>query len=290
MSFLGKIGGFFKRALPIAAGFIPGIGPLASMGIGAATGALTGGKKGALIGGLLGGVGGAGAAGKLGNLGKVLTTGKVGQTLVGQNGQGGLLQSLLSGDTLKAAATGAGAVANTQAHNRGVKLDAMMDADRMKLDADRNERDSQNNAMKSMQHAAYLKSGGFKPRGPVMSSSGKPINVLNFGARESTPEEIEMASTLEGQLMNRLKNPIALRDYDSQMDPSMSEKLLGYSSPVLSILAAARGADKYELPKPTTKTPTPNIPLPVTALGPLPGTAVGPLQIPNQQGYGDEDY
>lgn len=64
------IGGFFKglgkgllKVAPIAAAFIPGVGPLASMAIGAGTGALSGGinggKKGALIGGLMGGATGA---------------------------------------------------------------------------------------------------------------------------------------------------------------------------------------------------------------------------------------
>lgn len=78
-----------KIAAPIAAAFIPGVGPLASAAIGAGVGSLggksgDGGLKGALIGGLTGGLGGlakggiASAGGLSGILGKAATTGTFG--------------------------------------------------------------------------------------------------------------------------------------------------------------------------------------------------------------------
>lgn len=87
MSFWGKLGGALKgigkvalKAAPVAAAFIPGVGPLAAMGIGAATNAaskkLSGGSwgdalKSGAIGGAMGYAGGAlkgsGLIGKLGS-------------------------------------------------------------------------------------------------------------------------------------------------------------------------------------------------------------------------------
>jgi hypothetical protein len=70
MGFWGKLGKGLLKAAPIAAAFIPGIGPLAAMGIGAATGAaskkLSGGSwKQSLGAGAMGAATGAmGAAGK----------------------------------------------------------------------------------------------------------------------------------------------------------------------------------------------------------------------------------
>lgn len=60
-----KIAKPLAKIAPIAAMFIPGVGPLAAAAIGAASGAIGGGGlKGALVGGALGGLGASGAAGK----------------------------------------------------------------------------------------------------------------------------------------------------------------------------------------------------------------------------------
>jgi hypothetical protein len=80
-----KVKKILGAALPVAAAFVPGIGPLAAAGLGAAGGALSGGGlKGALLGGVTGGVGnylsaGAGLTG-------------IGNSL-GLTGQGSLLGS-----------------------------------------------------------------------------------------------------------------------------------------------------------------------------------------------------
>jgi hypothetical protein len=82
-----SIGSFFKglgkgllKVAPVAAAFIPGIGPIASMalsaGLGTANGAISGGKKGALIGGLMGaGTGALGNAVKAGSMSKMFSNG-----------------------------------------------------------------------------------------------------------------------------------------------------------------------------------------------------------------------
>jgi hypothetical protein len=83
MSFWGKLGGALKgigkfalKAAPVASAFIPGVGPLASIGIGAASGALSkkfdgGGWDDMLKGGLIGGATGAAAGYGKGLLGKL---------------------------------------------------------------------------------------------------------------------------------------------------------------------------------------------------------------------------
>lgn len=79
--FFKKLKKIFKVAAPIAASFIPGVGPLGAAAIGAAGGALGGGGlKGALLGGISGGLGSALSSGALANtaLGRGLTSIKSG--------------------------------------------------------------------------------------------------------------------------------------------------------------------------------------------------------------------
>ena len=87
-------------ALPIAAAFIPGVGPVASMALqaaaGAAGGALTGGKKGALTGGIMGAVGA-----KTGGLGSA-----AGQRAAGETASSFVKRAILQPSTL-ARSTGA---------------------------------------------------------------------------------------------------------------------------------------------------------------------------------------
>lgn len=64
-AFSGGIGNAVKTIAPIAAGFIPGIGPLASAAIGGITGMMGGGGLGGAISGALGGLGGFGGLGSM---------------------------------------------------------------------------------------------------------------------------------------------------------------------------------------------------------------------------------
>jgi hypothetical protein len=92
MSFWGGLKKAIGVAAPIAASFIPGVGPLLGAGIGAAGGALAGGKKGALLGGVTGG---------LGNMGGV--AGMAGSA--GKSGAGGFLSKLFGKGGLDPTAT-----------------------------------------------------------------------------------------------------------------------------------------------------------------------------------------
>lgn len=260
-SFLKGLGKGLLKVAPIATSFIPGVGPIAGAllgaGTGAASGAITGGGKGALIGGLMGAgggaLGGAANAGRLGNFGKSA----VGQALLGNGspGSGSLMQQLLSGDTLNAAGQGLGAIGQTQAHNRGVALDAMLASDDMKLAADRERRAAESDMLKKVQITSYLKDGGFKDPGTMMSANGKPFTKFDFGTRPASEAEIAMASGLQDQMMDRMKNPIQLSDYASKMEPGKMETALNWLGPLLTTLGTARGAGKYNAPQASTQTP-----------------------------------
>ena len=94
--------------LPMAAMFIPTIGPIAAAAIGALSGGVTGGVKGALLGGVTGGLGASGAAGKLGGaiLGKGASA--AAQNAIGQGLISGGLGAVRGQDPLKSAIMGAG--------------------------------------------------------------------------------------------------------------------------------------------------------------------------------------
>jgi hypothetical protein len=253
-------------------GAIPGVGKAATAGkglstaaklaiktgLGAAGGAATGGAKGALLGGGLaaagskfGGAGNAAGGEVAENSGgslmhKLLDSGKT--ALIGKgDGDSGLLQQLLSGDSLHAAGQGLGAVAQSQAHNRGVALDAMMEGDQNAMALARDRRADESDMMRKMQQLAYIKGGGFHDTGDATGASGK-FTKFDFGTRGSAPESMQMAGELENQLMDRLHNPMKLRDYDSKMNPSKTETALDWLSPVLTTVGVARGAGKYQGP------------------------------------------
>lgn len=106
---MSKFKKIFKIAAPIAAGFIPGIGPLAAGALGAGLGAIGGGGlKGALLGGLGSYVGGGGSFGGLAKdglggalgMGSAQTLNKaLGGAITGssQGGKGALTGALLGG-------------------------------------------------------------------------------------------------------------------------------------------------------------------------------------------------
>lgn len=84
-------------ALPVAAAFIPGIGPLASAALGAAGGALGGGGlKGALLGGLGGAFGGGALSGLGGQIGGALNSIGLGGLTNALSGIGSGISNLLS--------------------------------------------------------------------------------------------------------------------------------------------------------------------------------------------------
>lgn len=112
---------FFKKIIkplakiaPIAAMFIPGIGPLAAAAIGAASGGITGGLKGAVLGGVTGGLGAAGASGAPSILGKTISSVAPSLSPVAQRavagGLTGALGSAARGDNILSGALTGGAL------------------------------------------------------------------------------------------------------------------------------------------------------------------------------------
>jgi hypothetical protein len=191
---------------------------------------------------------------------------------------GSLVSKLLGGDTLLAAGKGMAGVGQTAAHNRGVKLDAMMAGDEMALANERQRMAAESDLMRKMQQTNYLKSGGFKDTGSGVAASGQPMTRFDFGTRPAGASEIAASTELEKQLMNRLHNPMKLRDYDSQMDPGKVETAMNWLGPLISTIGVARGGGRYELPK------IPGVdggPTPPPVVPPAPGMNTGKPYDPN---------
>src|SRR5688500_2405795 len=151
MGFLSGLGKILKVAAPIAAMAIPGVGPLAAAAIAGGGSALgnkmAGGSwKGSLINGLVSGASaglmpGSGAAGGAAKQGIGDTLKRVG---------GSLLTNMLNPDTMSEMSRGVGAIGKTQAHNRGVELDAMMEADKMNMLQARDRQADESHMMKGI--------------------------------------------------------------------------------------------------------------------------------------------
>lgn len=234
MGFLSGLGKVLKFAAPIAAMAIPGMQPLAAAAL-AGGGSMLGNKmaggtwKGSLINGLMSGataglMPGAGATGAASQ--------GVGGTL--KRVGGSLLTNLMNPDTMASMSRGVGAVGQTQAHNRGVELDAMMEADQMRILNDRDRRDDESHMMKGIRAANYIQSGGMQ-RQPRIGHGGNVIPSFRSPLPISADEKAA-ATTLEGQLMKRLQTPPQLRDYDSKMKPGTMENISTYAAPAMGVL------------------------------------------------------
>ncbi len=121
------------KIAPIAAMFIPGIGPIAAAGIGALSGGITGGLKGAVVGGALGGFGGAASKAIQGGLGianPVLSRAASSALLGGVSSAalgGNPLTGALAGGAL-GAAVGPGGLINNQPMPSATASSAPVDA------------------------------------------------------------------------------------------------------------------------------------------------------------------
>lgn len=127
--FFKKLTKIFKAAAPIAASFIPGIGPLAGAALGAGLGAATGGGlKGALAGGLTGysGAGGGSILGGALGAGSKATASALGSALLGA-GAGGISGGA-KGALLGGAIGGTAGYANAGGFNDLYKGSALQDA------------------------------------------------------------------------------------------------------------------------------------------------------------------
>lgn len=236
MSFWSKLGTGLKVAAPIAANFIPGVGPLASMAISGAIGAAT--SKGGLKERLLNGGISAGmsyAGGKLPGTDTVMNMGSGG-------GGKGILDTLRKNIPQIAGAAGAMLSERSKATtaNRGSQIDAMIAQENQRRANETNfnaaalrkaELDSQNasnyqnqqisraaegrasgnDAFLNLQKTEYLANN----KGPQPSSvtiMGKQVQLPQFdlGQRASTDAEVHGANAYRDEVMKRLDggNPI----------------------------------------------------------------------------------
>ena len=149
---------------------------------------------------------------------------------------GGFVSNLLKDpDRLVGIGRSLGSLGQTQANNRGVALDAEMEADKMRMMQERNRMDDESHIWKMLQAANYMKSGGAPKGGPVMSASGKPFTSYDFGPRAINQADKDMATTLEAQLLKRLQTPPALRNYDKRLEPGKAEKASNWAGTAASI-------------------------------------------------------
>lgn len=140
MSFLGKlvkgIGKVARVAVPIAANFIPGVGPLAAAGIGAGVNALT---KGGSLGDKLK----AGASGAALGYGSGAVLGKIGGVPAG-GAPGGVLGKIGGaigknpGKAAQIGLAGLSTIQGAQQQGKAGKLNAQIQAQAMQEQADRN--------------------------------------------------------------------------------------------------------------------------------------------------------
>jgi hypothetical protein len=274
MGFWSKLGKIASFAAPIVAAPFTGGASLAAIGAGAgaANAALNKqGVKGMLMGAGLGAIPGVSGMGKAASAAATSTGGQVAnaakQGLMGKMMAGGK-QLLTSGDTMTALGRGLGSIGQTAAHNRGVKLDASMQADEMRMANDRARRDEEADIMKKLLHTGYLKAGGFKDMSE-RAQAGKPVSSkYDFGVRPATEAQIAASTELEKQLLGRMNNPRQLRDYDKMMDPGAMETIMNYAGPAASIWGAYKGGDAYK--GPTAEDVGPKIAPPVDVFKPAP--------------------
>jgi len=159
----------------------------------------------------------------------------VGGAAAGAAKGGGFLSNLMKPNNLIDIGKGISSIGQSQASNRGVALDAQMEADKMRMAQDQQRRDDEAHIWKMLQAVNYIKGGGAPKSGPVMSASGKPFTSYDFGPRAINQGDKDMATTLEAQLLKRLQTVPQLRNYDSKMKPGKVEKATNWLGPLLGI-------------------------------------------------------
>lgn len=156
-----------------------------------------------------------------------------------------LLGAALGAGGISALGAGLGAAGSAlskgsqaSAHNRGVTIEALLAQDANKRAGAQDQRESESDIMKKLAQSGYLKSGGYQGR------TGMAANLpsYGFGPKAATPEQMSAASTLEGQLMARLKNPAQTTDITKYTKPSGWEKFMGFGGALSSILGSVNQA------------------------------------------------
>jgi hypothetical protein len=163
-------------------------------------------------------------------------------------------------------AVGSAASAGSQAaaSNRGTRLQALMDADQMRMAAAREQRASESDILRKLAQTAYLRQGGsqFKPSTQYSYS---------FAPRAASAEQMRSAGDLERELLRRMVNPMQLSDYGKDMKPGFWEKFGGIVGAGATGLSAAMQRRQDQPPT----TPPYAGPLQGTTPLPLSGTIYG---------------
>lgn len=140
-------------------------------------------------------------------------------------------------------AVGAGINGATQASasNRGTRLQAQMDQDRLQMDANHENRTAESDIIKKLAQANYLSSGGANFQGTTPYSS-------SFAPRAASPAQQQAARTMEAELLRRQANPMRLQDYSKNMNPGLWERLGGILGPAASAFGATSMQSQQRLP------------------------------------------
>lgn len=182
---------------------------------------------------------------------------KIGATIAAPFTGGASLAAIPAIDMLGAGGAAMGAASQSQASNRGTKLEGQMDL--MKLLMDRDQQEQQQGIAREQEGRA---SGSDAIRKLLMaqrvSSPGQRPNVSPYATPQRQPTGLERqgADAMSQEVMARLTggNPIAAMPHrqvmanegDFRVDPKLMdagkmESILGWLSPLLSGLGKSRG-------------------------------------------------
>lgn len=250
-------GDLFRQGLLAAAGIA------AIYGGSAAYGALTGGgtsgatAAGSLAGSTAGGVGGAAGTTGLTTEGLLIPTasatgaGGVGVgglsttlgTAAAAGGGAGAAGALTTAQKYQGAAKALGALAQSDANNRGAQISAGTLADQIATQRQAEDRAERDDAWKRLLNADYVQHyQGYTP--PTVNTINGPRQLQSFGLARTTPYDATMqqgAQGLQAEVMKRLQNgpqERPLTNVDKLSQPSTWEKLANYGAMGLSAYGA----------------------------------------------------
>lgn len=209
-------------------------------GLGGAASAATGGATAAGVGGgtlastaigsgfipaIAGGTGlaslGGGAAAAAGVGGTALASHSAGSALAGMG------KHLLTSKGLDAAGKAVGAYGQTAADNRGTRLQAIMDQDKLRLDATADNRAGESDALAKLASANYIQH----------STAPAAVNPkYGYGAIAPSDAQKQTAALLQAEMLKRIQSGgYKPSDISGEMNPSTGEKISNYVAPGLSL-------------------------------------------------------
>jgi hypothetical protein len=150
-----------------------------------------------------------------------------------------------------------GSMGEASAQNRGERLAALLEQDKLRLLAEQDRRTSESDAMRKLAQTAYLRGGGYQapatPRTITLGGMQRELPSFGFGPRAASEAQMSAASDLERELLARLSGPgFQLSDYSREMKPGIGERLAGIFGPALGVTAV--GMDRYQRSRKPTGT------------------------------------